>query len=138
MKPYWRRTDRHCLSGLSRMSENNAQGKKTLVEIMGLRVKIAWNLEGWCEIAFWATVVTLPQGTLESGKFLLLGLKICDFDVYSNFDFLNNFLLKSQNKVPLVLERPLRSAVYDFAFNSIFQFLLNFVILSPNHVISAN
>ena len=54
------------------------------------------------------------------------------------FCFFNNFLLKSQNKVSLILGRPLMSVVYDSAFNSILQFLVNFGILLPNHVISAN
>ena len=62
----------------------------------------------------------------------------CDFAVYSNFCFLNNSLLKSQNKALFVLRRPLRLVVYDFAFNLVLPFLVNFVIFSPNHVISAN
>ena len=76
--------------------------------------------------------------TPENGEFLHLVPENCNLAVYSNFCFLNNFLLKSQNKVPLVLGGPLRSVVYDSAFNSIFPFLVNFGILSPNHVTSAN
>ena len=74
----------------------------------------------------------------ENGEFLHLGIENCNFAVYIIFCFLNNVLLKSQNKVPNILERPLKSVVYDFAFNSIFPFLVNFGILSPNHVTSAN
>ena len=64
--------------------------------------------------------------------------KTAIFAVYSNFCFLNNFLLKSQNKVLLVLGKSLRSVIYDSAFNSIFPFLVIFGILSPNRVISVN
>ena len=64
--------------------------------------------------------------------------KTAIFAVYSNFCFLNNFLLKSQNKAPLVLGWPLRSIVYDSTFNLILPFLVNFGILLPNCVISAN
>ena len=74
----------------------------------------------------------------EYGEFLHFGPKNCDFAVYDHFCFLNNFLLKSQNKVLLVLGRPLKPAIYDFAFNSIFSFLVNFGILSPSHIINAN
>ena len=90
------------------------------------------------QMAFWAIVIALPQGTSENGEFLHLGPKNYNFAVYSNFCFLNNFLLKSQNKFPLILGRPLKSIVYDSAFNSILSFLVNFDILLPNHVISAN
>ena len=89
-------------------------------------------------MVFWAIVVALPRGTPENGEFLHLGLENYNLVVYNNFCFFNNFLLKSQNEVLLVLERPLRSVVYDSAFNSIFPFLVNFDILSPNRVISAN
>ena len=75
---------------------------------------------------------------LEIGKFLYLGSNDYDFAIYSNFCFLNNILLKSQNKVLLVLVRPLRLAVYDFAFNAILPILVNFSILPPNCIISAN
>ena len=74
----------------------------------------------------------------ENGEFLHLGLENCDFAIYSNFCFLNNFLLKSQNKILLVLGQTLKSVVYDFVFNSILPFLANFGILSPNRVISTN
>ena len=70
--------------------------------------------------------------------FLHLGPENYDFAVYSNFCFLNNFLLKSQNKVPLVLERLVRFVVYDFTFNLVLPFLVNFGILSLNRVISTN
>ena len=76
--------------------------------------------------------------SLENGEFLHLGPENYNFAIYSNFCFLNNFLLKSQNKVSLVLGWPLRSVVYDFAFNSILLFFVNFGILLPNRVISAN
>ena len=74
----------------------------------------------------------------ENCEFLHLGPENCNFAVYSNFCFLNNFLLKSQNKVLLVLGQPLRSVIYDSAFNSILPFLVIFGILSPNRVISVN
>jgi len=105
---------------------------------MGLRVEIAWNLVGWSKMVFWVIIVTSPQGTPENGEFLHLGLENCDFAIYNNFCFLNNSLLKSQNKTPLILERPSRSIVYDSAFNSILPFLINFIILLPNRIISAN
>ena len=38
---------------------------------------------------------SLPRGNPDFGEFLYLALENCDFDVYSNFCFLNNFLLKS-------------------------------------------
>ena len=75
---------------------------------------------------------------LENGELLHVGPENYDFAIYSNFCFLNNFLLKIQNKVLLVLGRSLRLVVYNFAFNSIFPFLINFDILSPNRIISAN
>ena len=75
---------------------------------------------------------------LENGEFLHLGPENCDFAIYSNIYFLNNFLLKSQNNVSLVLGSLLRSVVYDSAFNSNFPFLVTFGILSPNCVINAN
>jgi len=90
------------------------------------------------QMALWAIVIVLPWGTPEICKFLYLAPENCDFVVYYNFCFLNNFLFKSQNKVPLVLGWPLRSVVYDFIFNSILPLLINFGILSPNRVISAN
>ena len=71
----------------------------------------------------------------ENGEFLHLSPESCNFAVYNNFCFLNNFLSKSQNRVLLILGRPLRSVVYDFAFNSILPFLVNFSILSSNRVI---
>ena len=77
----------------------------------------------------------MPRGTLENGEFLYLGPENYNFAVYNNFYSLNNFLLKSQNKVPLVLEWPLSSVAYDSTFNSILPFLVNFGILSPNRVI---
>ena len=58
--------------------------------------------------------------------------------LFSNFCFLNNFLLKSHNKIPLVLEGPLRLVVYNFVFNSILPFLVKFNILPPNLMISVN
>ena len=75
---------------------------------------------------------------LENGEFLHLRPKNCDFSVYSNICLFNNFLLKSHNKVPLVLKRPLRSVVYDSAFNLKFPFLVNFGILLPNRIINVN
>ena len=72
------------------------------------------------------------------GEFLRLALENRDFAVFSNFCFLNNFLLKSLNKVPLVLERPLRSVVYNFVFNLILPFLVKFGILPPNLIIITN
>ena len=105
---------------------------------MDLEVRIAWNLVGWSKTAFWAIDVVSLQGTLENGKFLHLVPKNYDFAVYSNFFFLNNFLLKIQNKVSLVSGCLLRLEVYDSAFNSNLPFLVNFSILLPNRVISAN
>ena len=84
------------------------QGKKALVEIIGPEVGITWNLAGWSETASWAIVITLPQGTPENGKFLHLGSKDCNFSVYNNYCFLNNFLFKSQNKVPTCFEITLK------------------------------
>ena len=72
------------------------------------------------------------------GEFFCLILENCDFAIYCNFCFINNLLLKIQNNVPLVLRRPLKSVVYDFAFNSILPFLVNFSILSSKLVISVN
>ena len=42
----WCRLDYHDILGLSHVLEIIAQGKNTLVKIMGLRVGIAWNLVG--------------------------------------------------------------------------------------------
>ena len=76
---------------------------------------------------------------LNFNKFLCLGFENSDFAVFSNFYFFNKFLFKSQNKVPLVLKRPLRSIVYDFTFNSfIFSLSIKFGILLHDLVISAN
>ena len=72
------------------------------------------------------------------GEFFRLAPENCNFAVYSIFCFLNNFLLKSQNKIPFILGQPLKSVVYDFAFNSILSLLVNLVILLPNRVINAN
>ena len=74
----------------------------------------------------------------ENNEFFHLDPENCSFAVYNNFCFLNNFLLKSQNKIPLVLRRPLKSVIYDFAFNLILSFLKIFVILSTNRIISVN
>ena len=60
---FWCRTDRYDLPGLSRALEIIVQGKKALVEIIGLGVRITWNLISKSEKAFWAIIVTLPQGT---------------------------------------------------------------------------
>ena len=128
----WCRIDCHGLSGLLSVPEIIAQGKKTLVEIISLGVKIAWNLVDWTEMAFWVIVIALSCGTPKNEEFLHLGPKSCIFAVYSNFCFFNNFLLKSQNKVPLILGRLLRLVVYESALNSILPFLVNFGILSPN------
>ena len=118
--------------------KSTLQGKKALIEIMGPGVGISWILVGWSETAFWVIATALPWGTLENGEFLYLGPENCNFAVYNNFCFFNNFLLKSQNKVLLVLRLLLRSTVYDSAFNLIFPFLVNFGILSCNRIISAN
>ena len=59
---------------------------------------------------------------LNFGEFLCLGSENSDFALFSHFCFFNNFLLKSQSKVPFVFGRPLKCVVYDFAFNSIFLF----------------
>ena len=134
----WCRIDCHDLSGLSCVPEIIAQDKKTLVEIMGLGVRIAWNLVDWIEMAFWAIIIALPWSTAKNDEFLHLGPKNYIFAVYSNFCFFNNSLLKSQNKVPLILEWLLRSVVYDYALNLILPFLVNFGILSPNYVVHAN
>ena len=75
---------------------------------------------------------------LNSSKFLCLGFENSDFAIFSNFYIFNKFLFKSQNKVPLILERPLRSIVHDFTFNSIFSFLIKFGILPHDLIISAN
>ena len=66
------------------------------------------------------------------------GLKTAILSVYNHFSFLNNVLLKNQNKIPLIFGRLLRSVVYDSAFNLIFPFLVNFSILPPNRIISTN
>ena len=116
----WCRTDCHDLSKLSCALEIIVQGKNALVEIIGDKVRIAWKLVGWSETAFWSIVVALLPSNF--GEFLRLALENCDFAVYSNFYFLNNFLLRSQNKFLLVLGQPLRSVVYDFAFNLIYHF----------------
>ena len=42
----------------------------------------------------------------EIGEFLCLAPENCDFAVYSNFCFLNNFLFKSQNKARLFWYNP--------------------------------
>ena len=75
---------------------------------MDLEVEIAWNLTSWSKTAFWAIVIALPRGTPGNGEFLHLDPENCNFAVYSNICSLNYFLLKSQNKVPLVLEQPLK------------------------------
>ena len=75
---------------------------------------------------------------LNFSKFLCLGFENSDFAVFSNFHFFNKFLFKSHSKVPFVLERLLRSIVYNFTFNSIFSFLVKFNILPHDVVISAN
>ena len=41
----------------------------------------------------------------DFGEFLHLAPENRDFAIFSNFCFLNNFLLKSQNKVQLVLAK---------------------------------
>ena len=135
----WCRTDCHSLSGLSRVLEIIVQGKMALVEIIGDGVRIAWNLVGLSKMALWAIVVASPRLVpLDFGEFLRLAPENYDFAIYNNFCFLNNFLLKSQNMVLLVLGWLLRSVVYDSTFNSIFSFWVNFGVLSPNRVISAN
>ena len=58
---------------------------------------------------------------LENSEFPYLGPGNYDFAVYSNFCFLNNFLLKKQNEVPLVLGRSLKSVIYDSAFKATFK-----------------
>ena len=75
---------------------------------------------------------------LNFSKFLCLGFENSDFAVFSNFYFFNKFWFKSQNKVPLILERHLSSIVYNFTFNSIFSFLMKFGILPYDLVICAN
>ena len=55
---------------------------------------------------------------LENGEFPYLGPGNYDFAIYSNFCFLNNFLLKNQNEVPLVLGQSLKLVIYDFAFKA--------------------
>ena len=90
----WCRTDHHGLPELSRAPKVIAQDKNALIEIMGLRVGIAWNLAGWSKMVFWAIVVLTHEAPLENRKFLHLGFENCDFAVYSNFCFLNNFLFK--------------------------------------------
>ena len=75
---------------------------------------------------------------LDFGEFLHLAAENYDFAIYNNFCFLDNFLLKSQNKVSLVLGQCLRSLVYDFAFNSIFPFLVKIDISPSNLIISVN
>ena len=75
---------------------------------------------------------------LDFGEFLCLAPENSDFAIFSHFCFFNNFLLKSENKIPLILELHLKSVVYDFAFNSILPFLVKFGILPYNLVISAN
>lgn len=42
----------------------------------------------------------------DFGEFLHLAHENSDFVVFINFCFFNNFLLKNQNKVPLVLGQP--------------------------------
>ena len=61
-----------------------------------------------------------------------------EFSVFSYFCFFINFLHKSQNKALLVLGQLLKSAVYDFPFNSILPFLVIFRILPHNLIINAN
>ena len=53
-----------------------------------------------------------------------------DFAVYSIFSFNCNFQFKSQNKVPLVLERFLGLVGVDLVINSLFPFLVIFPISS--------
>ena len=118
----WCRIDFHDLPGLSCVPEIIAQDKKELIEIiwaMESESHEIWQVKAWSSTIFWATVVALPWSTPENGNFLHLGPKNCYFAVYNNFCFLNNVLLKSRNKVPLVLKWPLMSVVYDSAFNSI-------------------
>ena len=74
----------------------------------------------------------------DFGKFLCLAPKNSDFAIFSHYCFFNNFLLKSQNNVPLILELPLKLVIYNFAFDSILPFLVKFGILPPNLIISAN
>ena len=50
-------------------------------------------------MVFWAIVVVLPQGTPNFSKFLHLAPENSDFAIFNNFYFLNNFLLKCQNKI---------------------------------------
>ena len=90
----WCRTDHHGLPELSRAPKVIAQDKNALIEIMGVRVGIAWNLAGWSKMVFWAIVVLTHEVPPKNGKFLHLGFENCGFAVYSNFCFLNNFLFK--------------------------------------------
>ena len=134
----WCRTNLHGLFWTLTRAWNQQLRQKAIVEIMCNRVEIVWNLASWSETAFWTIVVTLHKEPLENGEFFCLILENCDFAIYSNFCFINNLLLKIQNNVPLVLRRPLKSVVYDFAFNSILPFLVNFSILPSKLVISVN
>ena len=112
--------------------------KRHYRNLLGDKVEIAWNLASWRKTTFWAMVVALPQGTLDFGKFHHIAIENYDFAIYSNFSFLNNFLLKSQNIVSFVLGRSIRLIVYNFAFNSNFPFLVHFNILPTNLIISTN
>ena len=58
---------------------------------------------------------------LENGEFPYLGPGNYDFAIYSNFCFLNNFLLKNQNEVPLVLGQPIKLVVYNSVFKAAFK-----------------
>ena len=46
---------------------------------------------------------------LDFGKFLCLAPENSDIAIFSHYCFFNNFLLKSQNNVSLILELPLKS-----------------------------
>ena len=115
------------------------QDKKALVETFWAtesELHEIWQAEGKRPFEQWLSLcLKVPP---DFGKFLHIAIENYDFAIYSNFCFLNNFLLKSQNNVSLVLGSLLRSVVYDSAFNSNFPFLVTFGILSPNCVINAN
>ena len=115
------------------------QDKKALVETFWAtesELRKIWQAEGTRPFKQWLSLcLKVPP---DFGKFLHIAIENYDFAIYSNFCFLNNFLLKSQNNVSFVLGRSLRLVVYDFAFNSNFPLLVKFGILPPNLVISTN
>lgn len=135
---FWRKTNYHRLLGIASAPKSHKSKRHYSRNHLVDRVGITWNLTSKREIVLWAIVIASPQDTPSFGTFHRLAPEYCDFAIFCNFCFINNFLLKSHNKIPLVSRQPLSLVVYDFAFESILPFLVKFSILSLNLVISSN